>query len=51
MALFESACATALAAALAWVERTFFPALWLSLSGLGKMVWGGIPPVPGPSIW
>ena len=51
MALFESACATALAAALAWVERTFFPALWLSLSGLGKMVWGGIPPVPEPSIW
>ena len=51
MALFESACATALAAALAWVERAFFPALWLSLSGLGKMVWGGIPPVPEPSIW
>ena len=51
MALFESACASALAAALAWAERTFFPALWLVLSGKEQLVWGGIPPIPAPAPW
>ena len=37
MGLLEGGCAMALAAVLAWVERTFCPALWLALSGLEKM--------------
>ena len=50
MGLLEGGCAMALAAVLAWVERTFCPALWLALSGLEKMEWGSPPPVPAPSL-
>ena len=50
MSLLEGGCAMVLAAVLAWVERTFCPALWLALSGLEKMEWGSPPPVPEPSL-
>ena len=50
LTILESGSAMALAALLAWVERTFCPALWLALSGLEKMEWGSPPPVPEPSL-
>ena len=40
----------ALSALLAWIERTFLPALWLVLSGADKLVWGEVPPAPEPSL-
>ena len=39
----------ALSALLAWIERTFLPALWLVLSGADKLVWGEVPPLP--AVW
>ena len=40
----------ALSALLAWIERTFLPALWLVLSGADKLVWGEVPSTPEPSL-
>ena len=51
LVLLEGGCSMALAAALTWVERTLFPALWLVLSGKEQLVWGGIPPIPAPAPW
>ena len=51
LVLLEGGGSMALAAALTWVERTLFPALWLVLSGKEQLVWGGIPPIPAPAPW
>ena len=50
LTILESGSAMALAALLAWVERTLLPALWLALSGADRLVWGGRAPVPEPSL-
>lgn len=50
LSALEGAAGMALSALLAWIERTFLPALWLVLSGADKLVWGEVPPTPEPSL-